>query len=244
MKPIKFVLMSYSPVFIKKFLEAGLIPEVVVSFNPYYFKPLANRHKIIQKTFGACKCFITRLLRLPGYEVFWLCKKEGIRVWPDRLVNHENFAALLKELNVDFGFVYNFRLLKENIFSAPRYGTINMHPSLLPKNRGATPGEWVIYTGEAETGISLHYINNKIDSGQIIEQHKIPISPMETKTTLQHTFDNLGTDLFIRFVYKLIYHGLPAAIELDEDIKGSYDKVFTNSMFEIKTYSLNKKLTI
>ena len=74
-------------------------------------------------------------------------------------------------------------LLKKEIFSIPKYGSLNIHPSLLPKYRGPNPWFWVYYNMEQESGVTIHAINEKEDSGSIVFQHKFKI-PLGTDLNL------------------------------------------------------------
>jgi methionyl-tRNA formyltransferase len=85
----------------------------------------------------------------------------------------------------DFFVVAGFgKLLPPAWLTYPKYGSLNIHFSLLPKYRGANPAEWAILMGESQTGISLITMNPKIDAGDIITQHTIKIRPQDSRETL------------------------------------------------------------
>lgn len=238
---MKFVVMTGSLVLVEKILQAGLVPEIVVSYNPNYYKVSFTRNKFITKTLGYFKCLFVKLFKLPGYEIFWLCKKIGIKVWPEALVNHQSFADLLVKLDVDYAFVYSFRILMEKIFSIPKFGTINLHPSLLPLHKGATPLNWIIYQGDMETGFTIHYISKEIDGGDIIEQFHVPLSGFMTSETLTQDVTQIGSDLFVRFIIKLIHQGPPHKVINTKNQEGSYEKPFDYRVCEISSaYTLEK----
>jgi methionyl-tRNA formyltransferase len=75
-------------------------------------------------------------------------------------------------------------MLKQPVLDLPRLGALNLHGSLLPRYRGRCPVNWVLVSGEAETGITLHYMEAKADQGDIVAQRRIPITPEDTAATL------------------------------------------------------------
>jgi len=117
------------------------------------------------------------------------------------MTKHNN-AALekwVKELEPDMMVVYSMsQLLKENIFSMPKYGTINLHPSLLPKYRGPNPWFWTYYYQEKQGGVTVHYIDKGEDTGDIIYQESYDI-PLGAKfRQLQNlAINKIGTKLLL-----------------------------------------------
>lgn len=98
----------------------------------------------------------------------------------------------LKDLQADLFVVVAFKILPEEIYNMPRYGSINLHPSLLPRYRGPAPINWAIINGESKTGISVIKLTDKIDSGLILKQKEIPIMPRETAKTLHDNLMKIG----------------------------------------------------
>lgn len=92
----------------------------------------------------------------------------------------EEFEKTLKELNPDLFVVVAFRILPKNILEIPKIGSINLHASLLPKYRGAAPIHWAVINGEVETGCTIFFLDEKVDTGNIILQKKIPIGDNDT----------------------------------------------------------------
>ena len=88
----------------------------------------------------------------------------------------EEFISEIKNYNADLFVVVAFRMLPEKVWSIPKLGTINLHTSLLPNYRGAAPINWVLINGENQTGITTFFIDNKIDSGEIILQEKVNLT--------------------------------------------------------------------
>ena len=108
-----------------------------------------------------------------------------------------DFINQLKSLNADLFVVVAFRMLPHSVWSLPSKGTINLHTSLLPNYRGAAPINWVLINGEIETGITTFFIDQQIDSGEIIKQEKIKLTNSTTAAELHNTLMNKGSDLLI-----------------------------------------------
>lgn len=105
-----------------------------------------------------------------------ICNKYNIEFHRIENINSNRNENLIKKLKPDLISVCHFeKILKNNIIKIPLLGCINLHPSLLPHYRGLSPQHWPIINGEKETGITIHFINEGIDTGDIILQYKIPI---------------------------------------------------------------------
>lgn len=109
----------------------------------------------------------------------------GIPTFAPDDVNHPVWIGRIREMAPDFIFSFYYRnLLKGEILSIPKYGAINLHGSLLPKYRGRVPINWAIINGETETGVTLHYMTERADAGDIIDQERIAIAETDTARTL------------------------------------------------------------
>lgn len=106
---------------------------------------------------------------------------------------------LLKEIGffkVNLALVASFpHILNDEIINQPKYGIINLHGSLLPKYRGANPVNWVLINGESETGVTLHYVDKGIDTGNIIAQKKILIDIHDDAFVLRDKIYQAGKQL-------------------------------------------------
>ncbi|MCR4290404.1 MAG: formyltransferase [Candidatus Scalindua sp.] len=109
----------------------------------------------------------------------------GIRCYTPENINSPEWVSLVKELAPDIIFSFYYRnMIPSEILSIPRLGAINLHGSLLPKYRGRCPVNWALVNGEEETGVTLHYMVDKPDAGDIVAQGKIPILFTDTAYTL------------------------------------------------------------
>jgi methionyl-tRNA formyltransferase len=99
--------------------------------------------------------------------------------------NDPAFVAAMAKLEPDFLFSCYYRhMLKQSLLELPRLGALNLHGSLLPKYRGRVPVNWVLVNGETETGVTLHYMEEKADRGDIVAQIPVPITFEDTAYTL------------------------------------------------------------
>lgn len=90
------------------------------------------------------------------------------------------------------------QMIPEELLTAPKYGCINVHASLLPKFRGGAPIQKAIMTGEEETGITIMYMDQAMDSGDIIAQERLKIEDQDNLESLTHKLSLLGRDLLIK----------------------------------------------
>lgn len=117
---------------------------------------------------------------------------------PKKIKNNPEFENLLKGLKADFFIVISYgKILPEKILKIPRYGSYNIHPSLLPKFRGPCPIQEAILQEEKETGISIIKMNEKMDSGDIILMRKIKIDESDDYETLEKKLSILAAQLII-----------------------------------------------
>lgn len=102
----------------------------------------------------------------------------------DNSINEPCFIEKIKELNADIGVVCSYnKLLSKEFLSSTKMGYINCHPSLLPDYRGACPYFHVINNGEKKSGVTLHFMDENFDTGDIIYQKEFEITPYETMGT-------------------------------------------------------------
>ena len=113
---------------------------------------------------------------------------------PTNLKN-EDFNNELRELKADLQIVVAFRMLPKIVWQMPKYGTFNLHASLLPQYRGAAPIHWAIINGESKTGVTTFFIDDKIDTGEIILQKEIEVTKNETVGVLHDKLMFLGAGL-------------------------------------------------
>src|SRR5690606_24425152 len=129
---------------------------------------------------------------------------------PTNLKN-DAFLETLKSLNANLQIVVAFRMLPEAVWRMPEYGTFNLHASLLPNYRGAAPINWAIINGETKTGVSTFFIDDKIDTGDMILQEEIIIDSEENAGSLHDKLMDIGSQLVLKTV-ALIEKGHPKTV--------------------------------
>ena len=128
---------------------------------------------------------------------------------PEKLKNPE-FLEQLRSYNADLQIVVAFRMLPEVVWAMPKYGTFNLHASLLPQYRGAAPINWAIINGEKETGLTTFFLQQEIDTGDIIMQHKITIEPTDNAGTLHDKLMIEGAEMVIATTDMVINQNITA----------------------------------
>ncbi|RMG63112.1 MAG: methionyl-tRNA formyltransferase [Calditrichaeota bacterium] len=113
------------------------------------------------------------------------------------------FLHQLKALQADLFVVVAFRILPEAVFTMPPKGTINVHPSLLPRYRGPAPIPWTIINGDRVTGVSIIFIQKEVDAGNIILQQEVPVLEDETAGSLHDRLAEIGARLLVEAVDRL-----------------------------------------
>ena len=138
---------------------------------------------------------------------------------PDNL-NDKEFVNQVKEINPDIIIVVAFRKIPTEIFSIPKYGTINLHASLLPNYRGAAPINWCLINNEVKTGVTTFFINEKIDRGDILLKEEVNISDMDNFGSLYNKLSSVGSKLLIKTIKGVLSNSLMASKQnFDENLK-------------------------
>lgn len=116
--------------------------------------------------------------------------------------------------------IYLNQLIKSDLINLPPKGVLNIHPALLPRHRGLFPYFWVIVAGETETGVTIHWVDEKYDTGHLLLQEKISVEPTDTITSLSYRSSVLGAEMLVKAV-RLVAAGNPPRIPQDHP-KASY----------------------
>ena len=113
---------------------------------------------------------------------------------PEKLKD-ETFLQALRTWKADIQIVVAFRMLPEVVWSMPRLGTFNLHASLLPQYRGAAPINWAVINGDTETGITTFFLRHEIDTGEVIQQVRVPIADTDNVGIVHDKLMTLGGQL-------------------------------------------------
>lgn len=119
---------------------------------------------------------------------------------PEKLKGNQEFVNQMKELQPDLFVVVAFRILPKEVFEIPKFGSFNLHASLLPKYRGAAPIQWALINGENETGLTTFKLAEKVDTGNIYLQVIVPIFPEDNFGTLHDRLSELGADVVLKTI--------------------------------------------
>ena len=120
--------------------------------------------------------------------------EKNLRLLQPTNLKSEEFLAELKSLEANLQVVVAFRMLPEVVWKMPKFGTFNLHASLLPEYRGAAPINWAIINGETKTGVTSFFIDDKIDTGAMILSKETEIGANETAGELHDRLMHLGSE--------------------------------------------------
>ena len=146
-----------------------------------------------------------RGMKLIPCEVKEYAIEKNIKVYqPERLRENKEIVNILKDINPDAICVVAYvKIIPKEILEIPKYGCINVHPSLLPKYRGSAPIQWSILNGDNETGVTTMYLDEGMDSGDIILQTKTKINEDETSGELWNRLSKIGAELLVETLEKI-----------------------------------------
>lgn len=152
-----------------------------------------------------------------GPSVASLLKAQGIPViQPKGSINTPTFIEALRAYQPDLLIsVAANQIFKRPLIDLAPKGCINLHTSLLPKYRGLMPSFWVLRFGEAETGVSVFFVDEGIDSGPILVQKRVPIGSMNQQALIEHT-KQLGMDAILQAI-EIIDQGNPTLLPNPQD---------------------------
>ena len=141
----------------------------------------------------------------------------NLRLLQPEKLKDEAFLEELRSLQADLQIVVAFRMLPEEVWNMPKFGTFNLHASLLPQYRGAAPINWAIINGEKETGATTFFLTHEIDTGKIILQEKTAISETDNAETVHDRLMEIGAEL-VKQTVDLLLEGKTEAIDQSQII--------------------------
>jgi methionyl-tRNA formyltransferase len=131
----------------------------------------------------------------------------------------------IQDLEPDLIVVVAFRIIPKEVFLLPRFGSFNLHASLLPKYRGAAPINWAIINGEKQTGVTSFFLQEKVDTGNLILQARTPIKPEDDAGTLHDRLAEIGAEIVLHTV-RLIEQGKAIPKPQDDALASPAPKLF------------------
>lgn len=203
---MKLVLLAqgtlYSDILIQQILKRKMeVKAIVVSKALLSGKSFLESIKAVIAVSGI-KVFLYKTLDL----IFFTKKIQAYKVpiYKSKNINSPQIIELLSRIKPDLIISCFFnQILKNGVLSIPEYGCINIHPSYLPGYRGVGVTFWVLANNEKETGVTVHYISAGIDSGDILAQSKISITPQDTMHSLYVKCAQEGARLIEKLLFGL-----------------------------------------
>jgi len=124
-------------------------------------------------------------------------KELNIPLYKPNEIDDTIFLSEIKKLNIDYIIVVAFKFLPKKLLEIPKFGSINLHPSLLPQYRGAAPLQWSIINSEILSGITTFLISNKLDKGDILKKTSLVIFPNDNFGSLYLRSSKIGSKLLL-----------------------------------------------
>lgn len=128
----------------------------------------------------------------------------GLHIMQPEKLKDEAFVEELRSLHADLFVVIAFRMLPEVVWGMPPLGTFNLHASLLPRYRGAAPINRAVMNGDTETGVTTFFLKHEIDTGDIIDQQRVPILPEDNVGDVHDRLMALGAELTLKTVENIV----------------------------------------
>lgn len=151
--------------------------------------------------------------------------EQGLKVFQPKNLKAPEFIKELQSLQADIQIVVAFRMLPEIVWNMPPKGTFNLHGSLLPQYRGAAPINWAVINGEQVTGVTTFFLQHAIDTGEIIDQKRLPIGPDDTAGIVHDNMMEIGAELVLETINN-IEKGIISSIPQDENLVSEAPKIF------------------
>ena len=163
---------------------------------------------------------------------------------PEKVRKNEEFINEIKKINPDVICVVAYgKILPKEILEIPRYGCVNVHRALLPKYRGAAPMQWAVLNGDKETGITTMYMDEGMDTGDMILKEKVEIGEDETTGELWDRLSKVGGNLLVRTLNEIEKGNAPRIKQGDEfSLAPMIDKKMAKIDWEKKTAKEIKNL--
>jgi methionyl-tRNA formyltransferase len=151
--------------------------------------------------------------------------ENNIKVLQPVKLKDPEFIAELQTLNADLQVVIAFRMLPQIVWQMPKFGTLNLHASLLPDYRGAAPINWAIINGETKTGVSTFFLKHEIDTGDVLLTKEVAITPTMNAGELHDLLMQVGAETVVKSLV-LIENGNTKGMPQGDDNNKMAPKIF------------------
>ncbi|NND49812.1 MAG: hypothetical protein HKN60_06135 [Rhizobiales bacterium] len=167
-----------------------------------YYGGSWQAHRVIALVVAA----VRRSLRLPAGRgcLKYLCQETGLPLISTSNINAHPSIEALRALKPDL-IVSNYfnQVIKEPILDEPDWEVINIHPALLPRNRGLMPCFWALANGDSMTGVTVHRVDKNLDTGEMLAQREVPIRPRDSVISLSQRCSEAAADLVLKVIKEL-----------------------------------------
>jgi len=151
--------------------------------------------------------------------------ENNIKVLQPVKLKDPEFIAELQTLNADLQVVIAFRMLPQIVWQMPKFGTLNLHASLLPDYRGAAPINWAIINGETKTGVSTFFLKHEIDTGDVLLTKEVAITPTMNAGELHDLLMQVGAETVVKSL-ELVENGNTKGTPQGDDNNKMAPKIF------------------
>ncbi len=151
--------------------------------------------------------------------------KHSLPVLQPENLKDSNFISALRNLKPDLFVIVAFRILPKEVYTIPSKGSFNLHASLLPKYRGAAPINWAIINGEKESGVTTFFLQDKVDTGNVILQARVAIRDDMDAGELHDVLSEVGAEIVLQTV-RLIEIGKANPYIQDHSLASPAPKIF------------------
>jgi methionyl-tRNA formyltransferase len=152
-------------------------------------------------------------------------QRYAIPVLQPESLNDPQFVSQLASLSPDLFVVVAFRILPKEVYTIPAQGSFNLHASLLPKYRGAAPINWALINGDAESGVTTFFLQDKVDTGNIILQRRVPVHEDMNAGELHDLLSETGAAAVLETV-RIIEAGNVVPQAQDDTLASPAPKIF------------------
>tara|TARA_B100001287_G_scaffold191398_1_gene161703 strand:- start:14378 stop:15151 length:774 start_codon:yes stop_codon:yes gene_type:complete len=174
------------------------IISLFIIMGPYFFiknSIITIKHRIYK--------FLHKIGLCNDPSILYFAESLGIKTYRIGTPNEPNFVEMLRDLNIDVIINQSQNIIKPKLLSVPKLGIINRHNALLPKNRGRLTPFWVLKNNEKTTGVSIHFVEEGLDSGDIIVQEHYKIDESDSFNSLVEKNYILASKLILIALDKL-----------------------------------------
>lgn len=179
-------------------------PEFAERIFRKFYSAMQYKFEIVAVITASDKPVGRKQILMPSPVKIWALENNLLVLQPQKIKNPEEIRRI-KELNPDLILLCAYgQIIPKEILEIPKYGPLNIHPSLLPKHRGASPIQATILNGDKETGVSLIMMDEEMDHGPIVASTKLQIINSQTYKELENKLIDVGADLVIKTLPKWV----------------------------------------